>query len=68
MESQGLLGAIYNFRALAHGASWAAAIDRASSQNHAAKHRVLLDEAKKKQKQEAPAPSPAPTPEKATGT
>jgi cytochrome c-type biogenesis protein CcmH/NrfG len=64
VECQGLLAAIYNFRSLAHGASWAAGIDRASSQNHAAKHRVLLDEAKKKA---AAQPAPAPAPAEAAG-
>jgi tetratricopeptide (TPR) repeat protein len=62
--TQGLLTALYNFRALAHGASWASAIDRASSQNHDAKHRVQLEELKKKKQQELqqqPAPTqPAP--------
>jgi tetratricopeptide (TPR) repeat protein len=76
--SQGLLTAIYNFRALAQGASWAASIDRASSQNHDAKHRVQLEELKKKKKleeqqqqqqqQQQPAPGqPAPPAGKAGG-
>jgi hypothetical protein len=52
-----LQGAIYNFRSTAHGASWAAAIDRASAQEHAKLARVLAEEAKKAQ----PAPAtPAP--------
>ena len=70
--TQGLLTAIYNFRALAQGASWAASIDRASSQDHDAKHRVQLEELKKKkaleqqQQQQQPAP-PAPPAGKAGG-
>ena len=63
--SQGLLTALYNFRALSHGASWAAAIDRASSQNHDAKHRVQLEELKKKkaleEQQQQPSQPPAPS-------
>jgi tetratricopeptide (TPR) repeat protein len=62
--TEALLTAIFNFRALAHGASWAASIDRASSQDHDAKHRVLVEEQKKlkqQQEQQQPAPSqPAP--------
>jgi tetratricopeptide (TPR) repeat protein len=61
VECQGLLAAIFNFRSLAHGASWAAGIDRASSQNHAQKHRVLLEEAKKKAAAEQPPAPTAPT-------
>lgn len=44
-----LQGAIYNFRSTAHGASWAAAIDRASAQDRAKLARVLAEEAKKAQ-------------------
>lgn len=67
VESLGLIAAIYNFRATAHGVSWAAAIDRASSQTYGARQRVLLDEAKKKQAQEAPPAAPT-TPEKGQGS
>ena len=42
-----LQGAIFNFRSTAHGASWAAAIDRASAQDQAAAARVLSEQAKK---------------------
>lgn len=43
----GLQASIYNFRALAHGASWASAIDRASAQDLQRLSRVLAEEAKK---------------------
>jgi tetratricopeptide (TPR) repeat protein len=43
----GLQASIYNFRALAHGASWAAALDRASAQDLQRISRVLAEEAKK---------------------
>jgi tetratricopeptide (TPR) repeat protein len=46
-ELQGLMASIYNFRALAQGASFAAAIDRANSQDHDRIRRVLAEEAKK---------------------
>jgi tetratricopeptide (TPR) repeat protein len=65
-KAEGLLAALFNFRALAHGASWAASIDRATSQNHDAKHRVLLEELKKQQPQPAPG-QPAPPAGKAGG-
>jgi len=52
-----LQGAIFNFRSTTHGASWAAAIDRASAQDQAKLARVMAEEAKKAQ----PAPA-APTP------
>jgi tetratricopeptide (TPR) repeat protein len=52
-----LRGAIFNFRSTAHGASWAAAIDRASAQDQAKLARVLAEEAKKTQPNPvAPAP------------
>ncbi len=46
-EIRGLLAALYNFRAIAHGPSWAGAIDRATSQTHNDIRRVLAAEAKK---------------------
>jgi tetratricopeptide (TPR) repeat protein len=64
----GLQASIFNFRSTAHGASWAAAIDRASAQDLLQFTRVLIDEAKKAQQGEAPgtpstpAPSVPPTP------
>jgi tetratricopeptide (TPR) repeat protein len=65
-EVQGLLASIYSFRALAHGASFAAAMDRATSQTYEQKRRVLVEEAKKAQAaedQKAPAqPVPADKP------
>ena len=59
-DVQGLLAAIFNFRSLAHGVAWAAAIDKASAQNHNQRARVLREEAKKKQQQASPAPTPPP--------
>ena len=56
-----LMASIFNFRSTAHGASWAAAIDRASAQDLSQRARVLADEAKKAQGQ-APGTPPAPTP------
>ena len=46
-EIRGLLAALYNFRAIAHGPTWAGAIDRATSQTHNDIRRVLAAEAKK---------------------
>lgn len=43
----GLQASIYNFRAMAQGASWAAALDRASAQDLLRVSRVLAEEAKK---------------------
>jgi tetratricopeptide (TPR) repeat protein len=45
----GLQASIYNFRAQAHGASWAAGLDRASAQDLQLVSHVLSDEAKKAQ-------------------
>lgn len=56
----GLQASIFNFRSLAHGASWAAAIDRASAQDLQKASRVIAQEAKKLQEQENPATPPAP--------
>lgn len=68
----GLQASIFNFRSLTQGASWAAAIDRASAQDLHKRSRVLALEAKKAQGEAAPAPStptpaPSPDPEKAGG-
>jgi hypothetical protein len=57
----GLEASIFNFRSTAHGASWAAALDRASAQDLLKLARVLADEAKKAQGQ-APAAPPASAP------
>jgi hypothetical protein len=54
----GLQASIYNFRSTAHGASWAAAIDRAAAQDLLKLSRVLADEAKKAQGQPAGASGP----------
>ena len=63
-----LQASIFNFRSTTHGASWAAAIDRASAQDLLKLTRVLVDEAKKAQQGQAPGtppgsapPSPAPS-------
>ena len=67
----GLQASILNFRSLAHGASWAAAIDRANAQDLQRASRVLMDEAKKAQGEDPsqkPAPSPTPgAPQKTPG-
>jgi tetratricopeptide (TPR) repeat protein len=57
----GLQASIFNFRALAHGASWASAIDRASAQDLQRVSRVLAEEAKKAAGEAPPTPTP-PTP------
>ncbi|HEU0034934.1 MAG TPA: tetratricopeptide repeat protein [Kofleriaceae bacterium] len=60
----GLQSSIYNFRSLIHGASWAAAIDRASSQDL----KGLSDVVSGKAKPAAPgAPTPPTTPPKTDG-
>ena len=69
----GLQASIYNFRALAMGASWAAADDRATAQDLGRASRVKTEEAKKAQGSDAPAPAPAgsaatPTPSPAQGS
>ncbi len=66
-----LQASIFNFRSTAHGASFAAAIDRATAQDLSKLARVLSEEAKKAQGQPpgtppapaptAPPPSPAPS-------
>ena len=56
----GLMASIYNFRAMAQGASFAAAIDRATAQELQHASHVLSDEAKKAQGQVDPA-TPTPT-------
>lgn len=61
-----LQGAIFNFRSTAHGASWAAAIDRASAQDQAAQTRALTEEAKRAQ-QSAPAAPASPSSPTAPG-
>jgi tetratricopeptide (TPR) repeat protein len=59
IEIQGYLASVYEFRSLAHGVSWAASLDRASTQAHRAKWRVLKEEADKAAKQN-PTPPAAP--------
>lgn len=54
----GLQASLYNFRSLAHGASWAAAIDRASAQDLQKASRVLAEEAKKAAQDGQASPSP----------
>ena len=47
----GLQASLFNFRALAHGSSWAAGLDRASAQELQAATRVLIKKAKNAQGQ-----------------
>jgi tetratricopeptide (TPR) repeat protein len=64
----GLQGSIFNFRSLAQGASWAAALDRTTAQDLQIVARVLSDEAKKAQGLPVtPTPAPA-APAPAGGT
>jgi tetratricopeptide (TPR) repeat protein len=51
-----LQASIFNFRSTAHGASWAAAIDRATAQDLLKLQRVLAEEAKNAQQGQAGAP------------
>jgi tetratricopeptide (TPR) repeat protein len=55
-----LQAVIFNFRALTHGASFAAAIDRANAQDLLRLTRVLIDEAKQQQSGQTAAPPAAP--------
>jgi tetratricopeptide (TPR) repeat protein len=48
-EIRALIAALYNFRALAQGSAWGAAIERATAQDHDRRRRVLSEEAKKAQ-------------------
>jgi tetratricopeptide (TPR) repeat protein len=57
-----LQASIYNFRSTAHGASWAASIDRASQQELSKQAHVLAEEAKKAQGQPTGAPATPGTP------
>lgn len=63
----GLQASIFNFRALAMGSSWAAALDRATAQDLQRASRVMTDEAKKAQGSDASAPTPSPAQGSATG-
>ena len=56
IEAENMQGALYNYRARAHGAYWGGAIDRAIALHHQTRGRVLREEAKKQQ-QSAPAPA-----------
>jgi tetratricopeptide (TPR) repeat protein len=62
-----LQGSIFNFRSNAHGASWAAAIDRASAQDLFGVSRVLREEAKKLQGED-PTKKPSAPPAQASGS
>jgi tetratricopeptide (TPR) repeat protein len=64
----GLQASIFNFRSTTHGASWAAAIDRASAQDLLKLTRVLADEAKKAQGLATPPTPPTPGAPPAPGT
>jgi tetratricopeptide (TPR) repeat protein len=63
----GLQASIYNFRALAHGVSWAAGLDRAAAQDLQRRSRVLSEEAKKAQGMPTPAPAAPAAPAAPTG-
>jgi len=62
----GLMASIYNFRALAHGVMFAAAIDRSTAQDLQRHAHVLTEQAKKAQETGAPT-NPAPGNPSATG-
>jgi tetratricopeptide (TPR) repeat protein len=72
-EVRALIAALYNFRALAQGSPWAAAMERATAQDHDRRRRVLSEEAKKAQAlangtgATAPAPTNPPTTAKPGG-
>jgi tetratricopeptide (TPR) repeat protein len=57
----GLSASIFNFRALAMGASWAAGLDRASAKDLQDKSAVLRQKAKKAQGQATPSPAAPPS-------
>jgi tetratricopeptide (TPR) repeat protein len=54
-DVRALIAALYNFRALAQGSAWAAAMERATAQDHDRRRRVLSEEAKKAAAAEAAA-------------
>jgi tetratricopeptide (TPR) repeat protein len=59
IEAESMQGALYNLRALAHGAYWAEAIDKAIALHHTKRVSVIREEAKKQQPA-SPAPQPGP--------
>lgn len=61
-EIRALVAALYNFRALAQGSSWAASIERATAQDHDRRRRVLSEEAKKASATAPAATAPATPP------
>ncbi|HET9622132.1 MAG TPA: tetratricopeptide repeat protein [Kofleriaceae bacterium] len=64
----GLSASLFNFRSTAHGASWAGAIDRATTQDLQKAARVLSDEAKKAQGLPVTPPTDAPGAGSAAGS
>jgi tetratricopeptide (TPR) repeat protein len=64
VEAESMQGALYNLRALAHGAYWAEAIDHAIALHHTHRVSVIREEAKK---QQAASPAPQPGPGQAGG-
>jgi tetratricopeptide (TPR) repeat protein len=64
VEAESMQGALYNLRALAHGAYWAEAIDKAIALHHTHRVSVIREEAKK---QQAASPAPQPGPGQAGG-
>lgn len=60
VQSLGLIGALYNFRALAHGTAWGATVDRAAAANISVRAKVITDAIKAKQPKQASAPAAEP--------
>ena len=65
MELHGYTASIFEFRALAHGASWARAADRASTQYHRNEWRILNEAVQKRRKAEEAKEKAADKPEPA---
>jgi tetratricopeptide (TPR) repeat protein len=63
----GLQASIFNFRALANGASWAAGLDRATAQDLQKQTRVLSEKAKKAAEGASAPSTPSPAPAKTGG-
>jgi tetratricopeptide (TPR) repeat protein len=68
VEVRALIAALYNFRALAQGSAWAAAMERATAQDHDRRRRVLSEEAKKAAAEAAATQQPAEPGKQQSGT
>jgi tetratricopeptide (TPR) repeat protein len=68
LEALGLLTTVFKMRSVAHGAFWAAEIDRAIAENYDDKWRVLNEARKKKAAEQEAAQGQQPAPTKADGT